>query len=258
VALGDALVKQGRLASALLELRQALDLEVGAATGPEGVRALRLRVINALSDRGLWDEAAAEARRGLEREPDSEPLRLALAEAEVRDGDGAAALAALRPLHAKREPREAEWKLLAEAYALTGDAPRWLDAIVRGAVLGVADSGQYAAVIRRLDLAFHALADEAEEAERWTLAGQVSLTAFRATAARRAAQAQVVADYLGRLAFPDDAAAAHQSRQSAWSALARAASQAIRFTDTGSYQDLADARTTRLQALSQLDRSPMK
>jgi Flp pilus assembly protein TadD len=258
VALGDALVKQGRLASALLELRQALDLEAGAATGPEGARALRLRVIGALNDQGLWDEAAAEARRGLEREPDSEPLRLALAEAEIRSGDGAAALAALRPLHAHREPNAGEWKLLAEGYALTGDAPRWLDAVVRGAVLGVAESGQYPAVIRRLDLAFHAQASEAAEAERRTLAGQMSLTTFRATAARRAAQAQVTADYLARLAFPEAAADAHQARQTAWSALARAAGQAVRFTDTGSYDDLAAARATRLQALGQLDQAPLK
>lgn len=258
VALGDALARQGRLASALLELRQALDLENGAAPSSDEARALRLRVIGALSDQGLWDEAAAETRRGLAQEPGSEPLRLALAEAEIRGGDGAAALAALRPVHAQREPGQKEWGLLSQAYALTGDAPRWLGAVVRGAVVGVAEPDQYAAVIRRLALAFHSLADESGQAERRILAGQMSLTTFRATAARQAAQAQVVADYLGRLAFPEAAAAAHQARQSAWSAFARAAGQAIRFADTGHYDDLAAARTTRLQALDLLDKTPLK
>ena len=258
VALGDALVKQGLLASALLEFRQALALETAGATAGEGVQALRLRVIRTLGERGLWDEAAAEARRGLEREPDSEPLRLALAEAEIRGGDGAEALAALRPLHAHRGPRDTEWSLLAEAYALTGDAPRWLDAVVRGAVAGVAESGQYAAVIQRLDLAFRATVDEAGEAERRIVAGQMSLATFRATSARRAAQAQVVADYLRRLAFPDDAAAAHEARENAWSGLARAAGQALRFADSGSYDQLAAARAERLQALGELNRAPIK
>src|SRR5205085_330789 len=84
---------QGLHATGLLEFRQALALEAAGDTPAPEARALRLRVIRALEDRGLWDEAAAEARRGLEREPDSEPLRLALAEAEVRGGDGAAARA---------------------------------------------------------------------------------------------------------------------------------------------------------------------
>src|SRR5207249_933818 len=103
IALGDALVKQGMLATALLEFRQALALESGSTAVTPEARALRLRVIRTLGERGLWDEAAAEARRGLDREPESEPLRLALAEAEVRGGDGAAALAALQSLHRQRE-----------------------------------------------------------------------------------------------------------------------------------------------------------
>ncbi len=255
-ALGDALVKQGKLASALLEFRQALALQ---AAGPaDSVGALRLRVIQLLGERGLWDEAAAEARRGLERTPDAEPLRLALAEAEIHSGNGSAALAALQPVRAHREPRAAEWRLLADAYALVGDAPRWLDATVRGAVLGVPDSGQYAAVTRRLDETFHGLADDAANAERRVLAGQMSLSTFRASTARRAAQAQVVADYLTRLAFPDGAAAGHQARQDAWGGLAKAASEAGQFADTGRYDALAAARADRLRAFSLLDGSPAR
>jgi Tfp pilus assembly protein PilF len=249
-ALGDALVKQGRTASAVMEFRQALALEdAGAGVPPD---TLRLRVIQLLGQRGLWDEAAVEARRGLERAPDSEPLRLALADAEIHDGDGAAALAALQPLHAHRQPRAAEWRLMADAHALVGDAPRWLDATVRGAVLGVPESGQYAAVIQRLDEAFHGLSDEAAEAERRVLAGQISLSTFRATSARRAAQSQVVVQYLGRLAFPDNAAAAHQAHQDAWAALARAAGEAGQFADTGRYDTLAASHADRLRALSLL------
>lgn len=253
VALGDALVKQGLLATALLELRQALALQTAGDTSPAESRPLRLRVIRTLGERGLWDEAAAEARRGLAREPDSEPLRLALAEAQVRSGDGSAALETLRTLHAHREPRDTEWSLLADAYALAGDAPRWLDATIRGTVAGVAETGQYAAVIRRLDLAFRAFADDAAEAERRMLLSQISPSSFGQAAARRQAQAQAVADYLGRLAFPDEAAASHAAREAAWAGLARAAGRAVQFAGSGNYDDLAAARGERLRALAQLD-----
>src|SRR5205823_11526793 len=69
-------------------------------------------------------------------------------------------------------------------------APRWLDALVRGAVAGVPESGQYAAVIQRLDQVFHTLADEAEEPERRMLAGRISSTDFGITARRRVAEAK--------------------------------------------------------------------
>jgi Flp pilus assembly protein TadD len=253
IALGEALTKQGRLASALLEFRQALALE--AVGDAPAAKELRLRVIRTLGERGLWDEAAAEARRGLEREPGSEPLRLALAQAEVRNGDGAAALADLRLLHAHRAPRDTEWELLADAYALTGDAPRWLDAMVRGSVAGVAEAGQYAAVIQRLDLAFRTLADDANEAERRMLQTQISLASFRRDAARRSAQAQVVADYLGRLAYPTEAATSHAAREAAWVGLSRAAERAVRFTSSGNYDDLAAARGERLRAVARLEGS---
>ena len=62
----------------------------------------------------------------------------------------------------------------------------------------------------------------------------------------------------GRLAFPDDAAAAHEARENAWSGLARAAGQALRFADSGSYDQLAAARAERLQALGELNRAPIK
>jgi tetratricopeptide (TPR) repeat protein len=265
-ALGEALIKQGMVATALLEFRQALALAEGAGSGeptppapgsPPALdpKTLRLRLVRALGERGLWDEAIAEARRGLERDPDSEPLRLAMAEAAIRAGDGAAALAALKQLHAARPPRDAEWNLLADADALVGDAPRWLDALVRGAVAGVPEAGQYAAVIRRLDQVFHALADEAEEAERWMLAGRMSPTDFGTTSRRRAAQAKVVAEYLGRLAYPDDGAAAHEARQEAWSGLLRAGERAVQFASAGSYDDLAAARSERLRALARLEPS---
>jgi tetratricopeptide (TPR) repeat protein len=252
VELGEALVKQRLAATALLEFRQALALSAATDTPTPEMKALRLRVIRMLGERGLWDEAAAEARRGLEREPDSEPLRMALAEAQVHRGDGTASLETLRLLHRGHEPTEAQWALMADAYALAGDAPRWLDAMVRGTVAGVAEAGQYAAVVRRLDQAFRSLADDATEAERLMLAGQISPTSFGAGASRRRAQAQVVAAYLGRLAFPEEAATSHAARQTAWAGLARAAERAAQFAGSGNYDDLAAARGERLRAIAQL------
>jgi Flp pilus assembly protein TadD len=272
-ALGEALVKQGLVASAMLEFREALTLDSAAArpspsTGSgtveqsspqprrltaEELSSLRLRLVRGLADRGLWDEAMAESRRGLEQEPDSVPFRLAMADAAVRKGDGAAALDALRPLHARRPPQDSEWNLLAVAYSLLGDAPRWLDSLVRGAVDSVPETGQYAAVIRRLDLVFREMADEAEEAERRLLAGQLAVGTFGAGATRRLEQARGIAEYLDRLAFPDGGEAAHGARQEAWSGLQRSAEQARRFADGGSYDDLAAARGERLRALARLD-----
>ena len=232
-------MKQGMTATALLEFRQALALAegiapcgVGRERGQPGgeatdVPALRLRIIRALSDRGLWDEAMAEARRGLEREPDSEALRLAWAEA----GDPGRAMA------------PAAWPRSAAARGSTspgygmeasggrprsgGDAPRWLDAMVRGAVAGVPDTGQYEAVVRRLDQAFRRWPMRRQEAERRVLAGQLSPAAFGTAAARRLAQARAVGEYLGRLAYPEESAAAHQAREEGWEGLARAGEQAV-------------------------------
>jgi Flp pilus assembly protein TadD len=251
VALGEALVKQGRLASALLEFRQALALE--EAGGSAADTGLRLRVVRALSQRGLWDEAGAEARRGLEKNPESEELRLLAAEAAVQAGNGPGALEALQALHARRAPRDGEWRMLAEAHALAGDAARWLDATVRGAVAGVPEDGQYAAVVRRLDQLFRLLADEAEAAERRILAGQQSLTAFRGIAERRAAQARLAAEYLSRLAYPDSMRESHLGREQAWSGLARAGEHALRFGAGGTFNDLAAARGERLRAVAQFD-----
>jgi Flp pilus assembly protein TadD len=263
LALGEALVKQGMIATALIEFRQALALADEAARAAHGgaasppaavdVPALRLRLVRALSDRGLWDEAMAEANRGLAREPDSEALHLAVAESAIRAGDGAAALSALQRLHAARAPRDAEWNFLAAAHALAGDAPRWLDAVVRGAVAGVPDSGQYEAVIRRLDQVFRLLADEAEEAERRVLAGQLSPAAFGTASARRLAQTRVVVEYLGRLAYPEGAAAEHQVREEAWSGLVLSGEQAILFAAGGTFNDLAGARGERLRAVGRLE-----
>ncbi len=252
-ALGEAWVKQGMMATALLEFRQALALDVAGGAPTDAVRALRLRLVRALGERGLWDEAVAEAKRGLDQEPAAEPLRLALAEASLRSGDGAGALAALRSLHGSRAPEGVEWSLLAEAHALMGDAPHWLDAVVRGAVAGVPDAEQYGAVVRRLDLAFHALADDSEEAERRVLAGQLSVSDFGAAASRRGAQAKAAVDYLGRLAFPVNSEAAHMERQAAWAGLARAAERARQFADGGNYDDLASTRGERLRAVAQLE-----
>jgi Flp pilus assembly protein TadD len=252
LALGEALVKQGLQATALLEFRQALDLQEAEGAPAESTRALRLRLVRALGERGLWDEAQSEARRGLAAEPTAEPLRLALAEAAIRVGDGAAALEALQPLQAARAPRAEEWNLLAEAQALTGDAPRWLDAVVRGALVDVSEAGQYAAVIRRLDQAFRALSDEAGEAERRVLVGQLAPGELGKAAVRRGAQARVVTDYLQRLAFPPEEETAHHRREAAWSDLARAADQARLFAEGGNYEDLAAARARRLQAEARL------
>jgi hypothetical protein len=125
-------------------------------------------------------------------------------------------------------------------------------------VQGVAEADQYSAVIRRLDQAFRSLADEAGEAERRQLAGQLSTSAFAAAALRRQVLAQAAADYLGRLAFPDGAAASHQARQDAWSELARGAERAAHFGQGGSYDDLAAARTERLRAVSLFQSAPSR
>jgi tetratricopeptide (TPR) repeat protein len=274
--LGEALVKQGLLASALLKFREALTLE--SAAGPpappaasaapqspngtgltaEEQSALRLRLVRGLADRGLFDEAMAEARRGLEHEAGSVPLRLALAEAAVRSGDGPAALAALQPLHADRGPRNSEWNLLAAAYALSNEPARWLDSLVRGAVDGVPEGDQYEAVVRRLDIAFRALADEAEEGERRLLSGQLSVSSYGASVARLQEQTRVTVEYLGRLAFPDGGEAVHEARQVAWAGLLQAAEQGRRFADGGTFDDLAAARGERLRAVARLDSSRLR
>jgi hypothetical protein len=274
VALGEALVKQGHTASALLEFRRALALQEALVPGPAALSTppppgpstlnpqpstdLRLRLIRALDEHGLWDEAISEARRGLVRSPDSEPLRLALVEAALCAGEGETALAELRILHRDREPREAEWSFLTEAYALVGDAPHWLESLVRGAVTGVADEGQYLAVMRRLDQAFRAQADEAADAERRILLGQLPSATFAAMAERRAARALAAAEYLGRLAYPERGATAHEAREKAWAGLARAGDRAGRFSSGAAYEELGAARSERLQALSLLNSAPLR
>jgi tetratricopeptide (TPR) repeat protein len=271
-SLGEALVKQGLVASALLEFREALTLgetsgqraspadsapssTPGSSSGlsAEERGSLRLRLVRGLMDRSLFDEAMGEARRGLEQEPGSVPLRMALAEAALQAGDGAAALAALTPLHTDRAPRDSEWRLLAAAHSVAGDASRWLDATVRGAVDNVPEGDQYAAVLRRLDLAFRTLADEAEEAERRLLAGRLALSGFQVMSTHAQEQTRVVIAYLDRLAYPEGGAATHESRQAAWAGLARSSEQALRFAAGGTYDDLAVARGERLRAVARLD-----
>jgi tetratricopeptide (TPR) repeat protein len=282
VALGEALIKQGHPASALMQFRRALALQealglgsltvaagtasatsVGTAAAATPVAAqsttdLRLRLIRALGEHGLWDEAVAEARRGLVREPNSEPLRLALVQAAIRAGDGDTALAELKMLHRARDPKEAEWSLLTDADALVGDAPHWLDALVRGAVAGVAEEGQYIAVMRRLDQAFRSQADEAGDAERRVLLGQLPSSGFVTQAERRAARARAVSEYLGRLAYPEQGAAAHEAREKAWAGLAQASDRAARFSSGAAYEELGAARTERLRAGSLLDGVPLR
>src|SRR5206468_3403843 len=147
------------------------------------------------------------------RSPTPDPFRLALIQAAIRAGEGDAALSELRILQRGREPEAGEWSYLTEAYALVGDAPHWLESLVKGAVSGVADEGQYLAVMRRLDQAFRAQVDEATDGERRMLLGRVPAAVFVAMAERRAARARAVAEYLGRLAYPDQSATAHEARE---------------------------------------------
>lgn len=129
--LGLVLRRQSRPAEALIWLKRALLLE------PNRVET-RITLANVLADLGRLEDAIAECREGLTRDPDSPLLLNNLGLALAENGDPLAALVyydralALAPDHAEIHINRAHAHLLAGHFA-----PGWADYAWRSARLGL-------------------------------------------------------------------------------------------------------------------------